>query len=42
MPPARSAPLPALKDRLADLGINDDFMRQAARTLQSGNAACSC
>jgi uncharacterized membrane protein len=29
----------ALKDRLADLGINDDFMRQAARTLQSGNAA---
>jgi len=26
-------------DRLADLGINDDFMRQAARTLQSGNAA---
>ena len=29
----------ALKGRLADLGINDDFMRQAARTLQSGNAA---
>ncbi len=25
--------------RLADLGINDAFMRQAARTLQSGNAA---
>ena len=25
--------------RLADLGINDDFIRQAARTLQSGNAA---
>jgi uncharacterized membrane protein len=29
----------ALGGRLADLGINDDFMRQAARTLQSGNAA---
>ena len=29
----------ALKGRLADLGINDDFMKQAARTLQSGNAA---
>jgi uncharacterized membrane protein len=29
----------ALKGRLADLGINDDFMRQAARTLPSGNAA---
>jgi uncharacterized membrane protein len=30
----------ALKgSRLTDLGINDDFMRQAARTLQSGNAA---
>ena len=29
----------ALEGRLADLGINDDFMRQAARTLQSGNAA---
>ena len=29
----------ALRGRLADLGINDDFMRQAARTLQSGNAA---
>jgi uncharacterized membrane protein len=29
----------ALKGRLADLGINDDFTRQAARTLQSGNAA---
>ena len=25
--------------RLADLGINDSFMIQAARTLQSGNAA---
>jgi uncharacterized membrane protein len=29
----------ALGDRLADLGINDDFVKQAARTLQSGNAA---
>jgi uncharacterized membrane protein len=29
----------ALGGRLADLGINDDFMRQAARNLQSGNAA---
>ena len=29
----------ALGGRLADLGINDDFMKQAARTLQSGNAA---
>jgi len=29
----------ALGGRLADLGIHDDFMRQAARTLQSGNAA---
>jgi uncharacterized membrane protein len=28
----------AIKGRLADLGINDEFMRQAARTLQSGNA----
>jgi uncharacterized membrane protein len=29
----------ALGGKLADLGINDGFMRQAARTLQSGNAA---
>ena len=29
----------ALGGTLADLGINDEFMRQAARTLQSGNAA---
>ena len=29
----------ALGGRLADLGFNDDFMKQAARTLQSGNAA---
>ena len=29
----------ALRGRLTDLGINDEFMKQAARTLQSGNAA---
>jgi uncharacterized membrane protein len=29
----------ALSRRLTDLGINDDFIKQAARTLQSGNAA---
>jgi uncharacterized membrane protein len=29
----------ALRGQPADLGINDAFMRQAARTLQSGNAA---
>jgi uncharacterized membrane protein len=29
----------ALGGKLADLGINDEFMRQASRTLQSGNAA---
>lgn len=29
----------ALGGRLADLGIDDDFMKGAARTLQSGNAA---
>jgi uncharacterized membrane protein len=29
----------ALRGRLTDLGINDDFMKEAARTLQSGNAA---
>ncbi len=29
----------ALGGKLADLGINEEFMRQAARTLQSGNAA---
>jgi uncharacterized membrane protein len=29
----------ALSGRLTDLGINDEFMRKAARTLQSGNAA---
>ena len=25
--------------KVADLGMNDEFMRQAARTLRSGNAA---
>lgn len=29
----------ALGGKLTDLGINDDFMRQVGRTLQSGNAA---
>lgn len=29
----------ALSGKLADLGMNDEFMRQAARTLRSGNAA---
>ena len=29
----------ALGGKLTDLGINDEFMKQAARTLQSGNAA---
>jgi uncharacterized membrane protein len=29
----------ALGGKLTDLGINDDFMREASRTLQSGNAA---
>jgi uncharacterized membrane protein len=29
----------ALGGKLSDLGINDDFVREAARTLQSGNAA---
>lgn len=29
----------ALSGKLTDLGINNDFMRGAARTLQSGNAA---
>ena len=29
----------ALGGRLADLGISDEFMKEAARTLQSGNAA---
>jgi uncharacterized membrane protein len=29
----------ALSGKLADLGMNDELMRQAARTLRSGNAA---
>jgi uncharacterized membrane protein len=29
----------ALGGKLADLGINDEFIKQVARTLQSGNAA---
>jgi uncharacterized membrane protein len=29
----------ALRGRLTDLGISDDFMKRATRTLQSGNAA---
>ncbi len=29
----------ALRGRLTDLGIDDNFMKQASRTLQSGNAA---
>jgi uncharacterized membrane protein len=29
----------AFRGRLIDLGIDDDFMKQAARTVQSGNAA---
>jgi uncharacterized membrane protein len=36
---AIGAALGALGGRLTDLGINDDFIKQAARTLQSGNAA---
>ena len=29
----------ALGGKFTDLGINDDFMKEAAKTLQSGNAA---
>jgi uncharacterized membrane protein len=36
---AAGAAFGALRGQLADLGINDAFMRQTARTLQSGNAA---
>ena len=39
MMPLTGAASGALGGRLADLGINDDFMKQAARTLQSGNTA---
>jgi uncharacterized membrane protein len=37
--PLAGAASATLRGRLADLGINDDFTKQAARTLQSGNAA---
>ena len=37
--PAIGAASEALSGRLTELGINDEFMKQAARTLQSGNAA---
>ena len=37
--PQTSAVIGALGSRLADLGIDADFTRQAARTLRSGNAA---
>lgn len=36
---AHDAAASALGGKLTDLGINDDFMREAARTLRSGNAA---
>jgi uncharacterized membrane protein len=39
MMPLAGAASGALSGRLADLGINDDFIKQAGRTLQSGNAA---
>ena len=39
MMPLAGAASGALGGRLTDLGINDEFMKQAARTLQSGNAA---
>jgi uncharacterized membrane protein len=35
----RTGAAEALGGRLTDLGVDDDFMKQAARTLQSGNAA---
>jgi uncharacterized membrane protein len=35
---AIDAASPAFEQRLADLGISEDFARQAARTLRSGNA----
>jgi len=37
--PLAGAASGALSGKLADLGIKDEFIRQAARTLQSGNAA---
>jgi uncharacterized membrane protein len=35
--PLAGAASATLRGRLVDLGINDDFTKQAARTLQSGN-----
>ena len=32
----------ALKDRLADLGINDDFMRQPRERCNPATPPCSC
>jgi uncharacterized membrane protein len=37
--PAIGAASGALSGRLTELGINDEFIKRAARTLQSGNAA---
>jgi uncharacterized membrane protein len=37
--PAAAAGTAAISSRLTVLGIGDDFIRQAARTLRSGNAA---
>lgn len=37
--PAIGAASGALSGRLTELGLSDEFTRQAARTLQSGNAA---
>jgi uncharacterized membrane protein len=37
--PLAGAASGAISGRVTDLGINDDFMRQASRTLQSGNPA---
>jgi uncharacterized membrane protein len=32
----------AISGKLTDVGINDQFMKGVGKTLQSGNAACSC
>jgi uncharacterized membrane protein len=39
MMPLAGAATGAISGRLTDLGIGDDFIKRAARTLQSGNAA---
>jgi len=39
MPRAGAAASGALRGWFAELGINDEFIRQVSRTLQSGNAA---